>query len=207
MLMNRLVAIATLFTVFTMSGNLPAAAVDFLRDVQPVPAAHEWIEWTGDAASHQHWGQVIKLPDGGNVLAQHCLKAGCGVRDGFTEPFNRFAWRPDWGLNLVTEGVFRYSVMVKVTYLDDHAGEWRLEYDAGAAAVWKKSKPVLNIQDGKWKTIPFQRDDAAFENRQRGWADFRIANDRQHDLTVHFVRLIKTEAPARPQAGSKPTPP
>ena len=72
---------------------------------------HEWIEWTGDAASHQHWGRVINLPDGGNVLAQHCLKAGCGVRDGFTEPFNRFAWRPDWGLNLVTEGAFRYSVI------------------------------------------------------------------------------------------------
>ena len=382
MLMNSLVAIATLFTVFTMSGNLPAAAVDFLRDVQPVLAAHAWIEWTGDAASHQHWGRVINLPDGGNVLAQHCLKAGCGVRDGFTEPFNRFAWRPDWGLNLVTEGAFRYSVidekhplisaerrffgtenedfdvlwpdvkhyhwiklatlnmlrlrmnwvflgdyrvapdllqymrrtmgrkvqespdawvalrqsrdsylvsdqlgdgtenirnferwlyqrdlapdgktvaahrieppaqfrelnggswealrtdhahgsdfiyfnvddqfmkggrnpvMVKVTYLDDHAGEWRLEYDAGAKAVWKQSKPIQNIQDGKWKTVSFQLDDAAFENRQRGWADFRIANDGQHDLTVRFVRLIKTEAPAGapagPQAGSKPTPP
>ena len=57
-----------------------------------------------------------------------------------------------------------------MTYLDDHAGEWGLEYDAGAEDVWKKSKPVLNIQDGTWKTVTFQLDDASFENRQRGWA-------------------------------------
>ena len=86
----------------------------------------------------------------------------------------------------------RNLVVVKVTYIDDHAGEWRLEYDAGAEAVWKRSKPVLNRQDGKWKTVTLQRDDA------------------EHDLTVRFVGLIKAEpparAPARPQPESEPTP-
>ncbi len=38
--MNRLVAIGTVFTTFAVSAGLPTAAVDFLRDVQPVLAAH-----------------------------------------------------------------------------------------------------------------------------------------------------------------------
>ena len=58
---------------------------------------------------------------------------------------------------------------------------------------------------------PFQLDDAALENRQRGWVDFHTANDGQHDLTVRFVRLNKTEAPvetpARAQTGPEPKSP
>jgi hypothetical protein len=44
----------------------------------------------------------------------------------------------------------RNHVMVKVTYLDSHTGQWRLEYDAGPEAAWKRSRPVLNIGDGKF---------------------------------------------------------
>jgi len=344
-----------------------AAFGDAGRVVYTGTGSREWIEWTGDQASFDKWDRAINGPGGGNLLSQHSLNAGCGVRDGFTEAFNHFSWRPDWGLDLVRDGDFRYSVInekhplisanrrffgtesedfdymwpdvksyhwiklatlnmlrlrmnwvllgdyrvapellqymrrtigrkvqespdawvalrqyadsylmndqrgdgtenirnferwlyqrdlapdgntvaahrieppskfaelnggswealrtdhargsdfiyfnvddqflkggrtqvqVKVTYLDDHAGEWWMEYDAGADAVWKKSIPVRNADDGRWKTVTLALDDAAFENRQHGWADFRISNGGHEDLTVRFVRLIKTARPA-----------
>ena len=86
-------------------------------------------------------------------------------------------------------------VLIKVTYLDDRDGEWWIEYDAGADAAWKKSRPVQNTHDGQWKTATVELPDAAFENRQRGWADFCITRDGTEDLTVRFVRLIKAAPP------------
>jgi hypothetical protein len=61
--------------------------------------------------------------------------------------------------------------------------------------VWKKSKLVQNTRDGRWKTATVELEDAAFENRQRGWADFCITKGGQEDLAVRFVRLIKTVPP------------
>ena len=326
----------------------------------------EWVEWPGNQESSDRWDQAINRPDGGNVLSQYSLKAGCGVRDGFTEAFNHFSWRPDWGLSLVTEGGFRYSVIneqhpliradrqffgtenedfdslwpgvkhyhwvklatlnmlrlrmnwvflgdysvapdlmqymrrtmgrkvkdspdawvalrqyrdsylvndqhgdgtenirnferwlyqrdsapdgltapthrieppgsfaelnggnwealrtdqehgcnriyfnlddeflkgetmsvrIKVTYLDDGEGDWWINYDAGPDAVWKKSRTVTNTRDGRWKTVSIDVEDAAFKNRQRGWADFCITQGGKSDLAVRFVRVIKTAPP------------
>ena len=346
----------------TLNDYIEAFGRDMRRIVYTGTGAREWIEWTGDDGSFKLWDQTINLPDGGNILSQYCLKSGCGVRDGFTEAFNRFSWRPDWGLNLVKEGKWRYSVInekhplisadrrffgaenedfdylwpdvkqyhwlklatlnmlrlrmnwvflgdyrvapallqymrrtmgrkvgdspdawaalrqyrdpylvddqrgdgaenirnferwlyqrdlapdgftvaadrveppaelrklnggswealrtdhangsdyiyfnlddqflkggrnhvkLKVTYLDNHTGQWHIEYDAGPKMVWQKSKSVQGIGDRKWKTATLELYDAAFENRQRGLADFRICNDGEHDLTVRFVRVIK----------------
>ena len=55
----------------TLGDYVTAFGGDAGRIVYTGTGAHEWIEWTGDAASHKHWGQLINLPDGGNVLAQH----------------------------------------------------------------------------------------------------------------------------------------
>ncbi|MBM3883441.1 MAG: hypothetical protein FJ387_27665 [Verrucomicrobia bacterium] len=351
----------------TLADYVAAFDGDAGRIVYTGTGNREWIEWTGDDASFKRWDRAINLPDGGNVLSQACLNLGAGVRDGFTEAFNRFSWRPDWGLDLVTEGGYRYSVineshplisadrrffgtenedfdylwpnvkhyhwlklstlnmlrlrmnwlflgdyrvapdllqymrrtmgrkvhespdawvalrqyrdpylvddqrgdgtenirnferwlyqrdlapdgrtvaverieppekfrqlnggswealrtdhrngsdriyfnvddrflkggrnrvLVKVTYLDNHRGPWQLEYDAGEKAPHKPAKPVVGIGDGKWRTVTVELEDAAFENRQHGWADFRLRNDGHSDLTVRFVRLIKPEPPA-----------
>ena len=87
-------------------------------------------------------------------------------------------------------------VLIKVTYLDDREGEWWIEYDAGPDAAWKKSPPVKNTHDGRWKTATVELADAAFENRQRGWADFCITKGGKEDLAVRFVRVIKTAPPS-----------
>lgn len=351
----------------TLNDYVTAFGGDAGRIVYTGTGNREWIEGTEDDADFKRWDRGMNTADGGNVLSQHSLSVGCGVRDGFTEAFNHFSWRPDWGLDLVKEGGFRYSVinekhpiisserrffgtenedfdylwpdvkpyhwlklatlnmlrlrmnwvflgdyrvapdllqymrrtmgrkvhespdawvalrqyrdsylvndqhgdgtenirnferwlyqrdlapdgmttaterieppakfrelnggnwealrtdqahgsdhiyfnvddrflkggrnrvMVKVTWLDDHSGQWRLEYDAGPNAIWKKSKPVPSLGDGKWKTVTLELDDAAFENRQRGWADFSLCNEGGHDLTVRFVRVIKLGLPS-----------
>ncbi len=350
----------------TLADYVAAFGDDAGRIVYTGTGNREWIEWTGDEATFNRWDRTINTSNGGNVLSQSCLNSGAGVRDGFTEAFNRFSWRPDWGLDLVTDGSFRYSVinekhplisadrrffgtenedfdylwsdvkkyhylklstlnmlrlrmnwvflgdyrvasdllqymrrtmgrkvqespdawvalrqyrdsylvddqrgdgtenirnferwlyqrdlapdglttathrieppakfagvnggswealrtdqargshrlyfnvddqflkggptrvLIKVTYLDDRDGEWWIEYDAGPDAVWKKSHPVQSTHDAKWKTATVELPDAAFENRQHGWADFCIAKGGREDLSVRFVRLIKTVQP------------
>jgi hypothetical protein len=350
----------------TLADYVAAFGDDAGRIVYTGTGNREWIEWTGDEATFNRWDRAINTSNGGNVLSQSCLNSGAGVRDGFTEVFNRFSWRPDWGLDLVTEGSFRYSVinekhplisadrrffgtenedfdylwpgvkhyhwlklstlnmlrlrmnwvflgdyrvapdllqymrrtmgrkaqespdawvalrqyrdpylvddqrgdgtenirnferwlyqrdlapdgltmptyriepptqfaalnggswealrtdqargshrlyfnvddsflkggpvrvLIKVTYLDDREGKWWIEYDAGPDAAWKKSQPVQHAHDGRWKTATVELPDAAFENRQLGWADFCITKGGQEDLAVRFVRVIKTAPP------------
>ena len=60
----------------------------------------------------------------------------------------------------------RTPVQVKVTYLDDFAGTWWVEYDAADGNAYKKTKPVANANDGAWKTVTLEIADAAFRNRQ-----------------------------------------
>lgn len=324
----------------------------------------EWIENSGDAQADVLWDRTINTPDGGNALARHALGVGGGVRDGFTEVFNRFSESPAWGMTLEPRDGFQYSrvdeahpliastdrffgtenedydymwpgtntyyfvktaylntlrlrmnwvfagdyrtappvveyarlalgkhvhdspdawaalrqyqdcqgndenapdtyrnferwlvqrevvpdgrtvrayradfpaefaaencggawealrtdqasggtsiyfevndrflkggpypVQVKVTYLDNFPGEWRLEYDAAAGNAYKAAAPVRNSNDGRWKTATFSVSDAAFENRQKGGMDFRISPGGTHDLTARFVRVIKMRPP------------
>lgn len=334
----------------------------------------EWIENPGDAKTLAHWRSVINPPGGGNVLSQAALGRGTGVRDGFTEVFNNYADRPDWGTRLTALGKFRYSVvdddnplvvstrrffgaenedfqyhwpnvneyfyvkmavlntlrlrmnwmipgspkvgaaiyeyarktlgkhvwdtpdawcalrqyrlgpheswgaggrrdteenirhferwlfqrevpeggltfpacridyppefagvngegafeairtdrasgntfigfgvddrflkggktpaLIKVTWWDDAAGKWWVEYDAAAGEAYKKTRVVEKRGDGAWKTETFEVPDAGFGNRQRGGMDFRLVNGGPGDLTVRFVRVIRlTPPPPRP---------
>lgn len=87
------------------------------------------------------------------------------------------------------------NVQIKVTYLDNNKSKWWIEYDASDDKNYKPSSPVKNINDGKWKTITFKINDAAFLNRQHSNMDFRVFNGGQSDLTVRFVRLIKLTPP------------
>lgn len=87
------------------------------------------------------------------------------------------------------------NVQIKVTYLDNNKSKWWLEYDASDGKSYKRSSPVKNINDGKWKTTTFKINDAAFMNRQHSNMDFRVFNGGQSDLTVRFVRLIKLTPP------------
>jgi Secretion system C-terminal sorting domain len=83
------------------------------------------------------------------------------------------------------------AVQIKVTYLDNFAGNWWIEYDASNTEINKKSTPITNLNDNKWKTITLNINDAGFNNRQNGNMDFRIHNGGNSDITVRFVRLIK----------------
>jgi Secretion system C-terminal sorting domain len=82
-------------------------------------------------------------------------------------------------------------VQIKITYLDNFVGDWWLEYDAAPNNPFKKSTPITNANDNKWKTVTVYLNDAAFLNRQTQNMDFRIFNGGNSDITVRFVRLIK----------------
>jgi hypothetical protein len=86
------------------------------------------------------------------------------------------------------------AVQIKVTYLDENAGIWWVEYDA-AEDAYKKTTPVKNLGDGQWKTTTLVVPDASFPNRQRGGMDFRIVNAGENDLTVRFVRVVRLTPP------------
>ncbi|MFC1714443.1 beta-galactosidase [Candidatus Poribacteria bacterium] len=85
------------------------------------------------------------------------------------------------------------EVQIKVTYLDDNSSKWWIEYDADDGDPYKRSSSIGNLNDGKWKTVTFAINDASFQNRQQTDMDFRIFNGGSHDLTVRFVRVIKTK--------------
>jgi hypothetical protein len=88
------------------------------------------------------------------------------------------------------------SVQIKITYLDNFAGNWWVEYDAANnESATKKSTEVINSNTNTWKTITINIIDAGFTNRQNGGMDFRIYNGGKNDMSVRFVRLIKTNPP------------
>jgi hypothetical protein len=88
------------------------------------------------------------------------------------------------------------AVEIKITYFDNFKGNWWLEYDANAGEIYKKSSQITNSNDNKWKTVTLKIDDAGFNNRQNDKMDFRIYNGGKNDLSVRFVRVIKTNDPA-----------
>ena len=84
------------------------------------------------------------------------------------------------------------EVHIKITYLDNFAGKWWVEYDAANGGIaTKKSAEITNANSNTWKTITINISDAGFTNRQNGNMDFRIYNGGNSDITVRFVRLVK----------------
>ncbi len=80
-------------------------------------------------------------------------------------------------------------VEIKVTYLDNNSTQWFVEYDGASGS--SSTATITNSNDGKWKTLSFQINDAKFRNRIEGNFDFRIVNQGAADLTVRQVRLVK----------------
>jgi hypothetical protein len=85
------------------------------------------------------------------------------------------------------------NVQVKITYLDNFAGSWQLQYDAESSV--NKEVEVTNSFDGKWKTITLTLADAKFANGQKNGNDFRIYNGGTNDIQVRFVRVVKLTEP------------
>jgi hypothetical protein len=88
------------------------------------------------------------------------------------------------------------DVQIKVTYLDNFAGNWWIEYDAAGSQVYKATTPITNLNNNSWKTVTFNINDAGFTDRQNGNMDFRIYNGGSNDVTVRFVRVVKNNNPA-----------
>lgn len=94
-----------------------------------------------------------------------------------------------------------YEIEIKVTYLDNFDGQWQLQYqnkDEDYAAI-----DMTNSNDNQWKTATFKIDDDYFTNGLAGGNDFRLFNGGEHDLTVRFVRTIKTKDPSLTTAVKK----
>lgn len=87
-------------------------------------------------------------------------------------------------------------VEIKVTYLDNFAGSWGIEYDAANGPAYQAAAPVANTNDNRWKTATVAIPNAGFSNRQNGGMDFRLFNGGTNDLSVRFVRVVKPVIPA-----------
>ena len=85
------------------------------------------------------------------------------------------------------------NVQIKITYLDDFAGTWQLQYDGSKSTT--QPVTITNSNDNKWKTITLSIPDAKFANSQNSGNDFRLYNGGNNDLTVRFVRVIKLQEP------------
>ncbi|EFA85193.1 hypothetical protein PPL_02193 [Heterostelium album PN500] len=83
-------------------------------------------------------------------------------------------------------------VQVKVTYLDNQATSWILQY-TNTAGVLVSSDPV--VQQGTSKaltTATFTLTDALFQNNvQPGNSDFKITTTGSQNIEIWFVRVIK----------------
>ncbi len=92
------------------------------------------------------------------------------------------------------------NIKIKVTYLDNNTSDWWLEYDAFDGDFYKISSVEKNENNGNWKTVTFNIDDATFLNRQKNNHDFRIYNGGSEDISIRFVRVIKLDDPAGQQS-------
>ena len=86
---------------------------------------------------------------------------------------------------------YKGSYMVKITYLDNFNGSWYVQYQS-ANDIYKNSQAIINVGDNGWKTISLTINDAVFANGQKQGNDFRIYNGGTFDISVRFVRIIKT---------------
>jgi hypothetical protein len=84
-------------------------------------------------------------------------------------------------------------VELQITFLDQGNNAWWVEY-AGLRGQ-KKTEPVTNQNSGQKKTARFIIQDGWFDNSLSGRTDFYIYNGGAGDIEIHFVRVIKQQAP------------
>jgi hypothetical protein len=87
-----------------------------------------------------------------------------------------------------------HHVLLKVTYADGPRTAWRLEYTSPNGIV--QSAPVETTATGKHLTVTLDIPDMQVAAGFRDQMDFRLTVLGEADLTVKFLRLVKTEPPA-----------
>ena len=85
-------------------------------------------------------------------------------------------------------------VEIKVEILDDSTAGWHLEYTRSNHEL-AATEVFQNTGDGSVKTVTFTIAEPSFVNGLDNGMDFRIVCDGPGDVTVRWVRLIRTEAP------------
>jgi hypothetical protein len=86
------------------------------------------------------------------------------------------------------------SAMIKVEILDDSNAAWHIDYtnrDFEIAAT----PAYQNTGDGTVKTVTFDISDPIFVNGLENEVDFRIASDGPGDVSVRWVRLVRSQLP------------
>ncbi|MBN1674933.1 MAG: hypothetical protein JXR37_28080 [Kiritimatiellae bacterium] len=84
-----------------------------------------------------------------------------------------------------------HRLLLKITYLDDSAAEWCVEYDNGTARA--RTPSAQGKADGRWRTATFEIPDMHFRGAYTEQMDFRITNEGDSDLTVKLVRLVRPD--------------
>jgi hypothetical protein len=70
-----------------------------------------------------------------------------------------------------------------------------VEYDAADGNRYKRTTVIKNKNSRTWKTVTLSLPNASFLNWQTSGMDFRIYNGGRSDLSVRFVRVIKSNDP------------
>jgi hypothetical protein len=100
---------------------------------------------------------------------------------------------------------------VRIVYLDQGSGKWKLRYDSTSGA----EKSAITIQKGntnQWKEVLVDLQDVAFQNRQEGGADVSLYNMGDDDDTFHLIEVgrfgtVPTTASEEPVGEGEPVPP
>ena len=86
-----------------------------------------------------------------------------------------------------------HHVLLKVAHFDGPRTRWRLEYSTPNGVM--QSEPVETTATGTQRTVTFDVPEMQVAAGFRGQTDFRLTVLGEADLTVTFVRLLKTEPP------------
>ena len=86
------------------------------------------------------------------------------------------------------------NIEVHVTFYQDVASDWTLEYQRGECAVETASVGGVAAENAGLRTAIFRLPEVRFNDAFDGSTDFVLRNRSEQDLRVEFVRVIRTEA-------------
>ncbi len=89
----------------------------------------------------------------------------------------------------------RGTLTVRITYLDQGRGEFRLQYDSAEpigplGGAYRDAEPIRRENTGPWRTVSVKLPAARCANRQNGGADFRLATPGE-DLSIARVEIVR----------------
>jgi hypothetical protein len=157
----------------------------------------------GVVKNFERWLQQRDLPGGMTVPAQRTFRefnAGGNYQGASSTWYDDLARRTDVAsgnacIYFDLDDRFHAAgpVQIKVEILDNSSASWHLEYADGGSGL-QRTPSFKNSHDGQLKTVTFEMADARFVNGLENGLDFQIVCEGPGDVTVRWVRLIRSDS-------------